>query len=284
MRYIIFAPNFSKSAGVRALYRLSELLEARGLEAPVLCEKGDGKHHCITQFTREMQENDIIIYPEIIKGNPLLFRRVVRYVLYYPGVLGGDERYAANEYVITWDAIYLDGVPVLNLPLMDANLFYDEHLPKTQNCIFIHKGGIWRDIPELKSAVHITMDYPKDREELASLLKTTDILYSYDKYSMLNDEAFACGANVKIITEHGFEDYQKPQEFDPVRLEEQLNSFVQATGQMKASSPVSPFTRAERLFFWYKLAQYHILARVWNSEKYQRRIRKYRFQLGLPCD
>lgn len=90
LNYVIYAPPLTSSAGIRALYRLSVELEKRGLSAPILCYKKTDGYHCINAFTKEMQENDIVIYPEVVRGNPLGFFRVVRYVLYYPGKLGGD--------------------------------------------------------------------------------------------------------------------------------------------------------------------------------------------------
>ena len=68
LNYVIFAPPLSASAGIRALYRLSEELEKRGFSAPVLCLESSPGYHCINTFTKEMQENDIITH--IYSGFP----------------------------------------------------------------------------------------------------------------------------------------------------------------------------------------------------------------------
>lgn len=48
-------------------------------------------------ITEKEKENDIIIYPGTVSGNPLEFQNVVRWILYYPGIIGGDKKYSDYE-------------------------------------------------------------------------------------------------------------------------------------------------------------------------------------------
>ena len=233
-KYIIHAPRLSKSNGIRALYTLYEILRAKGYEAFIHCPgENRGHYHYMNDVARDTRLRDIAVYPEIVSGNPLRFQNVVRYVLFYPGKIGGDKFYHPRELVFTWDARYYDA-PELFLPCLDRSLFFDEKLPKTQDCRFVHKRGKWREVKEAEGLTEINMDYPSSREELARLLKTTGTLYSFDESSLLNLEALSCGARVKIITADGIRDCLEAdfERFRPEAIDRSVNRFIQLTQNM----------------------------------------------------
>ncbi|MDL2207705.1 hypothetical protein LJC09_04810 [Desulfovibrio sp. OttesenSCG-928-F20] len=231
-RYIIHAPPLSKSTGVRMLYTLYEFIRNRGFEAFIYCT---GEHRGYFQFITDAELdkhtrlNDIVVYPESVPGNPLRFRRVVRYVLYYPGKMGGDKSYHPKEVVFTWTPMYYK-THQLFFPCVDITLFRDEKLPKTQDCYFVHKGGKWKDIPEVEGLLEINMSWPTSREELARILKTTGTLYSYDAASLINTEASLCGAKVKIVTQNGFEPYvHNLERYTPAIISALMDNFLTIT-------------------------------------------------------
>lgn len=282
--YVVIAPPYSKSAGVRALYALSDLLEARGFQAPVLCHEECSGHHCISSFTREMQKEDIAIYPEIVWGNPLQFRHVVRYVLYFPGRLGGMQHFSSDEYVVTWDKAYLKGVPELTLPLLDRKLFYDAGLPRTHDAIYEHKFCGAKRALNIPEAVHITMHYPERKQDLVSLLQTTRTLYSYDHNSLLNNEAAACGARVKLVTDEGLVDYEPVLNFDEDKFRSQLETFITATQALSPHKPRPVFRLSGKRLMWYFRLLFHRAAYACTGrEENLRRTFYYRIKLGIPA-
>lgn len=240
-RYIIFAPPRTRNNGVRVLYTLYSRLREAGYESFIFCpERQEAPYQYMLQFDRATRENDIVIYPEVISGNPLRFRHVVRYVLFYPGRLDGETTFFPAEKIFTWDCAYLDA-PALRQPYVDRSLFYDAHLPKRQNCYFVHKGGKWRDIPDMENMVEINMQFPETREELAHLLQTTDILYSFDDHSALNLEAALCGAHVKIVRENDIVDYTKNILDDEKTLHRQFAEFIAATQTFRYDGNLEPY-------------------------------------------
>lgn len=285
-KYIIWAPIYGASNGIRALYKLCEILNGRGYEAFIFnTEMPDNeRYHVISEITQEMREHDIVVYPEIVCGNPLQFQNVVRYVLYYPGANGGTQAYHSSEQVVTWSSEYYSGVPILFLSGVDRTLFCDEKLPKKQNCYFVHKGGKWKELPELADCVEINMSYPETREELAQLLKTTNILYSYDDCSALLEEARLCGAKVKIVRENGFDDYVFEEVFDSLELDNQLAAFIEITQKMNNTGEVEKFYLPEfekkklRKFKKYKFLYYLTKWRKFGER--MRRLRLYLRQYG----
>jgi hypothetical protein len=166
-------------------------------------------------------------------------------VLYYPGVLGGTPAYHPSETVFTWARQYHDA-PVLSVPSIDTSLFFDPGLPKTQDCYFVHKGGKWRDLEEVEGLMEINMDFPKTREQLAEILKTTGTLYSFDPHSALNDEAKVCGANVRLVTPDGHVGFEREDE-DLDLFGRQLDFFIEATQGLAPASVMEKSSLSERL-------------------------------------
>lgn len=206
--YIIYAPSYRKSNGIKTLYKLYDMLNELGHKTYIYCkEKHKGNYHYLYTIKKHHRENAIIIYPESIKGNPLSFKNVVRWILYYPGYFGGNTVIDDNELVFTWQKEYYDA-PVLQVPSIDKAVFYnDPAIKKDLICYFVYKGNYFAEIPQIKDAYRIDQNTPKDRNELIKILHRTHTLYSFDSHSILNDEALSCGAKVYLVTPEGLSEY-----------------------------------------------------------------------------
>jgi len=268
-RYIICAPLYSGSGGVRALYELCRRLRERGHQAQMFVY---GRRFAkpkrffaqsLSRVTDDMREHDIVVYPEMVWGNPLAFRHVVRWILNKPGLLGGNHLHSSDELVVTWSRQYKDVPDVLSVDLVDKSLFFDAGDKRSTDAVFVHKGGVVRDVPELRGLPLITMSYPETREELASLLRRTRVLYSHDKHSTLLEEAAAAGARIKVITESGMEDLSFPEGYaDREVFDRQLDKFIEKTQTMACPERVNregvplPGTK---VFYWVGFALFSLL-------------------------
>lgn len=229
--YIICAFKFGPSNGIRVAYKLYEELEKRGYNvymfAPMSSER---KCKYISEVTPEMQENDVVIYPEIISGNPLMFRHVVRWILYYPGYHGGNHFYDETDMLFTFEKEFYEGADLLTVDGIDTSIFYeDTSIEKVIDCYFVHKKGKWKEFEEFRSMTEINMHYPQTREELGNLLRKTRTLYSYDDHSLLLEEALMCGCDVKLVTESGFKDYASSYKDLVKNIDKQLDNFIKIT-------------------------------------------------------
>ena len=247
-KYIIWAPKYCHSNGVRVLYRLRELLEERGYEAYMYAPESDYDSKYLDKITPHMRKNDIVIYPEIVYHNPLQFQNVVRYVLYYPGKNGGTLNYEDYEYKITYSENFYPQTDILAIPTLNKKLYFKDETSKDTDCYFVYKGGKWKDIPEFKNMVEINMQYPETREELSKLLRRTKTLYSYDDCTLLLDEACMCGCNVKIVRKDGFEDYNSNYDSAFEDLEKQLDVFIEKTQSMNYTGPIKKLSFSRKEF------------------------------------
>lgn len=234
-RYVICVPHRTGSAGVRMLERLKEELVGRGYVARLFLWQDPPADSDILpdEITPEMREHDLVVYPEIVRGNPLGFRNVVRWVLNTPGVMGGRAAFGAGERLFAWNRTYHATAPLLRFDTVDHSLFYfDPSVAKDLVCTFVYKGGRKRKTPELARTTEISMAWPKTREELAALLRRTKVLYSHDDNSSLLDEAKACGAEIRLVTAEGTQDYRPVDAYERETFERQMREFLQVTQEM----------------------------------------------------
>lgn len=230
--YVFFFPCHSRSNGIRVMMLLARKLAQEGFdvlyyvkdesdwpkELPVLKKVDSG-----------LRRDAVAVYPEIVAGNPLRIRNVARLVLFYPGVNGGMKHYHESEMTFAYHQRFLPGADVLTIPWIDENLFNNPGLPRTQDCCFVHKGGRWKDPPELRGLPTITMQWPETREALADLLKRTKTLYSFDDCSAVLVEALLCGAKVMVVTPDGYEEYKDDCAYLAQTFPAQFRNFIERT-------------------------------------------------------
>jgi GT2 family glycosyltransferase len=216
--YVIVAPPYhDHSAGVRVLHELKRHLQERGFEA-------------ITTWDMDATAptDAIVVYPEVVSGNPLKGRTVVRYILNHPGLLGGDKEYDESEILFACNEEHLRRyVPsddrILCVPVIEE-FFRDEGLPRKGGCFYVGKGADLVDkFPKLNGMTEIKN---MTRQEVAYILKTSELLYTYDNFSMIIEEAKKCGCPVKVMGEEiykvGYDDHIKD-------FESQLDNFINIT-------------------------------------------------------
>ncbi len=266
--YIIVVPSFGngKSAGVRALHVLADYLIENGYKVSLFSYKPYlDKYSYVEKITDEMKLHDIIVYPESVAGNPLGFQNVARWVLYFPGIVGGEKNYHHSEEVFAWTQKYYENVPILNFPMIDKNIFYNDNRPKKHNSYFVYKGEEKKNLPETQNAIRIDMNFPKNREELGELLRNTDTLYSFDTNSALLDEALVCGAKVKIFSENTFIDYKENFEEINTNSAMQLKVFIEKTQEMNYKGKPQPYVSN---FFRRILYKYRVISgKIFKNHK-----------------
>ena len=222
--YYIVAPSYiGTSAGVRALHLLCHSLNVSGRSAYLLPDPAslhlpfhthpDLLTPCLTEDRvrrhLELRKLPIVVYSEVVSGNPYGAACVVRYVMNFPGLLGGDKSYADDELCFGYSKSLAAaaGFPdnVLFLPAMDTRIFKPP--PPTQRrsgaCFYADKyrkvhGGRLYDIT--RGCVEITRDEPGSPtpEQIAALFQRSEVFFTYEN-TLLATEAVLCGCPAVFI-------------------------------------------------------------------------------------
>lgn len=222
--FLIAAPPYNRIfAGVQVLHDLCHELNLLGYKAGIIFfHGGDGQEtpyqwaisnrpdlyvdgHLRHQLPAEnpqkalaeFLENGILIYPEIIKGNPLAAKRVVRYVL------NKDDSEFPGEFVCAFSKLFRkDPDHVLfkmTVPKwMNEDNTYPWHARK-MDATYFGKGPKYVECKRIPDTLLIERDWPRDQEQLAIILKQSRFLFSYDGVSGIHNDAIMCGCVPVIL-------------------------------------------------------------------------------------
>jgi hypothetical protein len=141
-------------------------------------------------------ENGVMIYPEIIAGNPIGAKRVVRYLL------NKDDKPYPGEFVCSFMKFYRNNPDHILFKITSPDFMNSEKTNHWSNrkmdVTYFGKGPKFVDCKLIPDTVLIERDWPRDQMQLAIMLKNTRYLFSYDGNSALTTDAMLCGA-VPII-------------------------------------------------------------------------------------
>lgn len=220
--YYIVAPRYVRSsAGIRALYLLCHHLNLKGYQAYIIVTSKnipeDGVYDLIAPFITKNIINyhhrkklcPIVIYPEIISGNPLKASCVVRYVLNYPGLLGGDKTYDKDEIVFAYskklaETITCHKAEIIYIPACDPNIFYPPQgsLERSGACFYAakYRSNGFKPQEITNGLFEITRGQPTSPSqiEIANIFRKAEIFYSYED-TALAIEATLCGCPTIFI-------------------------------------------------------------------------------------
>jgi len=223
--YIVSPPYTEKSAGVKVLHMLCHALNMSGQRAymvPMAVPRQGGETYCadfvappITAEARAFYsaagKEPIVIYPDIISDNPLGAKRVVRYLLAYPGHNGGDKTFRSTDQVwgfSTRIARAAGTSKVLFLPFWDTRIFHPPAAPKPRKggCFYAWK---WQRLygrplhPITAGMREINRDL--SLQEMANILCESEVFCSYDETAVIHSAAL-CGCPVVLLPSDKFKD------------------------------------------------------------------------------
>ena len=243
MKFLITAGDFDElSGGGMALHLLCDLLNRSGAEA-YICEKvqsievtpttalgglgsalrGWARWHfrqkrrklvtapdLLTPVLRDVSlvresPDWIVVYPEIIYGNPLLATNVVRWFLHHPGYFRGrtginrDElhvRYSDWQRLpqIEWCHAYPGNLRPFRIPACYTPPAVDA--PRSGTAYCLRKGAGRSIIHDLRDSVLID---PLNHAQTAEVFRRVKTFISYDLYTAYSSLAVVCGADSVVV-------------------------------------------------------------------------------------
>lgn len=205
--YYVWAPPWdNNSSGIRCMHLLTHALNQSGqraylvpvnmvfktnpaLNTPVLNEEHQYFYH-----NRGVEP--IMVYPEVVRGNPFEGKKVVRWLLAPAGLYGGDKVFASTDKVYGYTK---DLNPnVLCLPTFNEKIFYPpkEGIRKG-GCYYAHKYKTVHGNALLPITDGMTPCVGSP-EQVAEILRTHEVCYVYERSEILVTAAM-CGCKVEPI-------------------------------------------------------------------------------------
>mgnify|MGYP001569185252 CR=1 FL=1 len=242
MNFIIYAPDYThRSAGVRALHRLAELLNVFGEHCFITGRPKPGSKIPIMLQGVALERPVVGIYPEIVGGNPFDADVVVRWMLNVPGRANSDttSTWGPKDIKVGWLPQYAD--QVLRVPVIDRSIFHNDENP------FDHrrKGAM---VYCGKANAH-GVPVPDYGPNLANLVIPTELLGWLLRYietlyvceeSTIADEARACGCEVKyVLSDYLPEEPGQSPEPTNAQTEAMVSSLIERCRQAASVDPMS---------------------------------------------
>ena len=212
--YYIYGLDYrQQSAGVRVLHYLCHTLNELGEEAYIFANV-TSPHLRTPQLNEEVMLRHaqigripIAVYPEIVPGNPMQAPLVARWLLNKPGHIGGDAVHHPDELLFVYQQKYAPpGTTTypLYIPAVNSRIFndWDDRLNSQRKgaCYYAHKflffGGTLTH--HAQGATSLCQDIPRTHEEIADVLKRSEVLYCYEPSAIIS-EALQCGCPVVVI-------------------------------------------------------------------------------------
>ncbi len=153
----------------------------------------------------------IVVYPEVVSGNPLGGDVVARYILNTPGFLIGGKDYGEEDIMFSFSkGLLMPGMPeehIMFLQPVDLGVFKLPDDPGKRIagkvCYYQGRSGTGLDKSTLPpDAVEITASYPATWERLVEIFQTCEFFYS-SATTALSAEAALCGCIGVVIPGEG---------------------------------------------------------------------------------
>lgn len=211
--YIIDIATFlPSSGGICTMHRLCHDINSLGetayITSPTTHPSLNAPYVGSKKFTKE---EVVVIYPEIIHGNPLNAKNIVRWILNVPGDSFYDHL-TSNDLILKYSESWKlkkgykhDGY--LRTTFSDKlGIFYNTSNERNGSAFLIKKGG-------MKTRMHPddSIDlgsYQNNHEAMAEIFRKVKYFYCYDSYCYLACLANLCGC-ITIVTPSDFETFEE---------------------------------------------------------------------------
>ncbi len=159
----------------------------------------------ITNINSIDKSNSIIVYPEIVSGNPSGANNVVRWFLNKPWKLSWEINYWENELYFFQQEVFNDPIinknsdNLLRLIYIFNNIYKKINFWERKWSSYILRKGRWKkNIHNLQNSIKIDW---LNHKKVAEIFNKTEIFYSYDPYTFYSYYAIMCWCKSVVIPE-----------------------------------------------------------------------------------
>lgn len=247
-KYIIYTPLYNDNiGGIIVLYKLCQSLRRLGVDAMIWpMQKPRFGHGSVFVFLKRLTryiasrvrnmrrpgpgyfvpiagykdlKDAIVVYPEIVNGNPLLASKIVRWFLHKPGFHTGTVNYGSNELYFFYNEAFNDESinPVKDSKLSILDLKREIYKitnsgKRSGTCYMIRKGRDRPLIHDLHDSIKVD---GMSHESLARIFNEREFFYCYDLYTLYSVYAAMCGCKSIVVPMDGLSAQQwRPDERD----------------------------------------------------------------------
>ena len=215
---VIYAPNYTYlSSGVRCLHLLCDRLNRLGIRAAVTASVTDPRSNTPQikrrALTAEMLEQSLVVYPEIIAGNPLGAKQVIRYLLNRPGFFGepGLESYGDGDFFVHFAEEFRPpglNSQLLRLPLIDTDVFMPPRPAAERRGFLVYSHRYCPDAKTFPDWIDqqtlISWEAPRDPPALAELYRRSRALVVGERTAAI-PEALHCHCPIIVLPHEEFD-------------------------------------------------------------------------------
>jgi hypothetical protein len=234
-KFVFYTPHYDdNSGGSIAIFKMAHLLNQAGHDARIwhwtrlhanevrvingkitkefLIPSGISRvdidcPYPIVEATPEDVSDSIVVYPEVIEGNPLGARRVVRWLLNKPGAITGVTSFGFDDLILYYNDQFLPNGVVANEEFMikvtdwKTNIYRGDYVGERKGIYFMVRKG--RDVPlnyHPKDAIQVD---GLSHAELAGIFSVAKMFISYDLYTAYSTYASLCGCDSVLVPRRG---------------------------------------------------------------------------------
>lgn len=153
-----------------------------------------------------VSKETIVVYPEIISGNPLYARRVVRWLLHRPGYHTNEICFGVEDLFFAYHQVFNDEqfnptsrrltLAYVNLDLCKQTNFGE----RRGTCYILRKGKTRDDLPTCFDGPIIDQ---LSAQEIVQVFNTCEYCVSYDTMTFYSYMASVCGCISVIVPQRG---------------------------------------------------------------------------------
>ncbi len=181
-------------------------------EPPIEFESPDCDYHPLGKLPEKIfpffnKKNTVVVYPEVVYGNFLKARHVVRWLLYKNRYEGVEGAFGPDDLVVCYRQIFNDwnlnpeGYEV-RLAHFDTQMYRQYNFgERAEKCYLLRKGRSRADLPETFDGPVI--DYGMYEKDVVEILNSHKYCYLYDTQTFYAKIAAVCGCIPVVVPEPG---------------------------------------------------------------------------------
>jgi len=212
-KYVIWSPGFNiNSGGILCLHYLCHLLNEIKHDAYIYYKNKENTKYNNYGLNikiwpnHHVDDNTIVIYPEIVDHNPLNAKNIVRWLLHKPGFWTGRVNFGEKDLIVGYGEetsskkFIINKQNILKIEYIMNDVYYNKNMSREHTCYSIRKSRKKSHDQHPKNSICIDN---KSHSEINEIFNMSHTFINYDPYSYFSTYAVLCGCESIVIPDNG---------------------------------------------------------------------------------